>query len=158
MTDQRADPESEAKLVEISLTLATLLEEHIGPWVARSIEQRAAEGGQVSPALLADAERAATEATAVVGGRIRELLTTDIDHQMSTPLALVRSAISYPTAVLAEHGVTAPDRPVFETDAFPDDIYALSPANFADIHPDLRVPGLEWGAAKAFVHLKRRAS
>ena len=158
MTDQRADPQSEAKLIEISNTLAELLQHHIGPWIVRAIEQRATEAAVVTDELLAEAERAGAAATTDIGGRIGDLLATDIDQQTSTPLALLRLAISYATAVLAEHEVPAPERPAFETDAFPDDTYGLSPANFADVHEDLRVPGLEWGAAKAYVHLKRRAS
>ena len=36
---------------------------------------------------------------------------------------------------------------------FPDDVYDLSPATFADVDPALHEPGLVWGAAKAHVHL-----
>jgi len=32
----------------------------------------------------------------------------------------------------------------------------LAPAAFEDVAPELRDPGIEWGAAKAFVHLRRR--
>lgn len=158
MTDQRADPESEAKLVEISQTLADLLNDALGPWIVRAVEQRATEAGALTDQVLADAEQAAADASTDIGTRIRELLATDIDQQTSTPLALLREAISYPTEVLTNHNVPAPERPAFETDAFPDDHYGLSPANFADIDPELKIPGLEWGAAKAYVHLKRRAS
>ena len=40
--------------------------------------------------------------------------------------------------------------------AFPDDVYDLAPASFADVDPALHEPGLVWGAAKAHVHLARR--
>ena len=38
---------------------------------------------------------------------------------------------------------------------FPDDIYDLVPASFADVAPDLADLGLYWGAAKAFEHKRR---
>jgi hypothetical protein len=40
--------------------------------------------------------------------------------------------------------------------SFPDDVYDLTPASFADVDPALHEPGLVWGAAKAHVHLARR--
>ena len=39
---------------------------------------------------------------------------------------------------------------------FPDDLYDLTPGSFRDLDPALHEPGLEWGAAKAHVHLARR--
>jgi hypothetical protein len=45
-----------------------------------------------------------------------------------------------------------------ETDErlFPEDVYGLGPASFADIDPSVHEPGVAWGAAKAYVHLARR--
>ena len=88
--------------------------------------------------------------------RIRTLLSMDLDEQATNPLALLRSAVRYPTEVLAAHGVPPVDRDEFAVRAFPDDVYDLSPASFGDVHPDLHEPGLVWGAAKAHVHLQRR--
>jgi hypothetical protein len=48
------------------------------------------------------------------------------------------------------------ERDEFAERAFPEDVHGLAPAAFEDISPDLRGPGIEWGAAKAFVHLRRR--
>jgi hypothetical protein len=39
----------------------------------------------------------------------------------------------------------------------PDDVYGLVPAAFADLGPEVHDAGLVWGAAKAHVHLRRRA-
>jgi hypothetical protein len=47
-------------------------------------------------------------------------------------------------------------RDEFSERNFPDDTYDLTPASFADVDPSLHEPGLEWGAAKAHVHLARR--
>jgi hypothetical protein len=47
-------------------------------------------------------------------------------------------------------------RDEFSLRNFPDDVYDLTPASFADVDPELHEPGLLWGAAKAHVHLARR--
>ena len=91
-----------------------------------------------------------------VGAAVRALLALDIDEQRSTPLSLLREAVRYPTEVLRRAGV----EPVGERDdvrvrLFPDDVYDLSPAAFADVDPRLTEPGLVWGAAKAYEHLRR---
>jgi hypothetical protein len=96
--------------------------------------------------------RAATE----VGREVRELLVLDIDLQPTTPLALLRGAVRYPTAVLRGAGVPPVVRDEQQERLFPDDDYDLAPANFADVSPDLADTGLAWGAAKAYAHLQRR--
>jgi hypothetical protein len=91
-----------------------------------------------------------------VGAQVRALLTTDIDEQTTTPLAIVRGAgVRYPTGVLRGAGVPPVERDSFVERAFPDDLYDLAPASFADLDPALQEKGLEWGAAKAFEHKRR---
>lgn len=112
------------------------------PGLSRSLAEPAAEAGQ----------RAAAE----VGPEVRTLLEQDVDDQPTGPLAVLRTAVRYPTAVLADAGVPHVVRDDFAVRAFPDDVYGLSPASFADVHPALHEPGLVWGAAKAHVVLARR--
>ncbi len=88
---------------------------------------------------------------------VRELLAADIDEQRTGPLALVRAAVRYPASVLSAAGVLPVQRDADAVRLFPDDAFDLSPGSFAELHPDLRVPGLEWGAAKAYVHRRRHA-
>jgi hypothetical protein len=90
------------------------------------------------------------------GPRVRTLLETDIDEQRTNPLAVLRSLVGHPTAVLREAGAQPVARDDFKQRAFPDDVYDLSPASFAEVDPLLHEPGLAWGAAKAYVHLSRR--
>ena len=71
--------------------------------------------------------------------------------------ALVRAAVRYPASVLSAAGVLPVQRDADAVRLFPDDAFDLSPGSFAELHPDLRVPGLEWGAAKAYVHRRRHA-
>ena len=87
---------------------------------------------------------------------MRALLLLDVEEQRVNPLALLRRAVSYPTDVLRGAGVPPVVRSEFDERAFPDDVYALTPASFADIDPALHEPGILWGAAKAHAHLQRR--
>ncbi len=59
------------------------------------------------------------------------------------------------TAELRALGVSPVPRDAHSIQLHPDDIYDLTPATFAEIHPSLHEPGLAWGAAKAHVHLRR---
>lgn len=152
----RASAEDEERLVEISARLAEAINDCLPTWVHRCVAESAARSGQLSRQLEMAAIAAGQAALDDVGPKVQELLTTDIDAQTSTPLSLVRTAIRFPTQALREAGVTPPDRPEFDVEAFPDDIYGLTPANFGEVHADLHQPGIEWGAAKAFVHLRRR--
>ena len=129
----------------------------LGPWVVRSVlstvEQR---GGLVTGALRVRATEAGVAATTAVAPQVRALLALDIDDQRTGPLALVREAVAYPTAVLADAGVAPADRDAQAVALFPDDVYDLTPASFADLDPALAEAGIAWGAAKAHVHLARR--
>lgn len=88
--------------------------------------------------------------------RVRALLATDVDVQQGNPLSVLRWLVHHPTAVLRRAGARPVPRDEFSERNFPDDVYDLTPASFADVDPALHEPGLEWGAAKAHVHLARR--
>lgn len=137
--------------------LAMAIERAIPGWVARAVADRARHWQPGILAGLAEpVEAAGAAAAGEVGARIRDLLSLDVDEQRTGPLALLRSAVSYPTAVLADAGVPPVVRDAFAERAFPDDVYDLAPASFADVDPSLRELGLVWGAAKAHVVLARR--
>jgi hypothetical protein len=57
--------------------------------------------------------------------------------------------------VLRAAGVPPVVRDEHQERLFPEDVYDLAPANFADVDPALAEVGLAWGAAKAFEHLQR---
>lgn len=147
------------KLAEYAQQLADAIDGAVGSWIVRCVEQRlrAWQGGSdVDARVLAEARAAGEQARAELGPQLRKLLATDIDEQRLTPLTLLRRAVRYPTEVLRAAGVPPVVRDEFVERAFPDDVYDLSPATFADIDPALHEPGLVWGAAKAHVHLSRR--
>jgi hypothetical protein len=137
--------------------LADAVEAALGPWVERSVARVAEAWRPGSSAELAEAAAAAgRDALAELGPLVRALLETDVDEQATGPLALLRTAVRHPTAVLAAAGVPPVARDEFAVRAFPADAYDLSPAAFADLDPALHEPGLIWGAAKAHVVLARR--
>ena len=140
----------EAKLAEYSSALAAQLRADLPGWVERGVSSR------TDIDLSEPARRAGAAAAAEVGDQIGALLDTDIDQQRSTPLALLRGAVKYPTAVLSGAGVPETVRDDFSRSRFPDDVYDLCPTSFADLSEAAAEAGICWGAAKAHVHLSRR--
>jgi hypothetical protein len=136
--------------------LARAVDAALPGWVERAVEDRLrAAFGHADPAVMAEARRAGETARADVGSRIQALLAQDIDEQRTNPLALLRTAVRYPTEVLRAAGTPPVERDDFAEDRFPDDVYDLTPASFADIDPALAQPGNERGAAKAWTHMRR---
>ncbi len=115
----------------------------------------AGRDADAEPDLLAAAADAGRQAEVEVGQAVRALLEADIDQQPTTPLSLLRGAVRYPTAILRDAGVPPVERDEVQERLFPEDVYDLSPATFADVDPSLAEPGLVWGAAKAFAHIQR---
>ena len=159
MADTPAGP-SDADLAALdryATALADGIEAALGPWVERSVLEVCDRGGVlVTGDLRRRAAAAGAEATVAIAPEVRALLGLDIDDQRTGPLELVRRAVRWPTDVLSEAGVAPVDRDETARSMFPDDLYDLTPTSFRDLDPDLHEPGLEWGAAKAHVHLARR--
>jgi hypothetical protein len=109
------------------------------------------------PADVREAARAAAaRARADVGAELRAFLALDVDDQRTNPLAILRAAVRYPTAVLRDAGVPPVRRDEFKARAFPDDVYDLAPATWKDVDESLQEPGLIWSAWKAKTVLDRR--
>jgi hypothetical protein len=139
--------------------LADGIDAAVAGWVRRCVTRLVtAWAGPVPPEVAAAAVAAGEQARQELMPRVRALLAADIDDQTTTPLALLRQAVRYPTEVLQAAGVPAVARDSWAERAFPADIYDLSPATLADIDPALADPGLMWGAAKAFEHKRRHRS
>lgn len=124
----------------------------IGPWVRNSVA-RIADQWQpnLSEQLVDAAQAAAVAATDAVAPVVNQLLAQDAEQQRTNPLAIVRGAVRYPTAVLAAAGVPPVVRDAFAIEAFPEDDYDLTPGSFTDLDETLGEAGIAWGAAKAFV-------
>jgi len=97
------------------------------------------------------------EVEADVLPRLRALLARDVDEQHQSPLAVVRSAAATLGGALDALGVPPVERDDHQRSLFPDDDHDLVPATFADLSDDAGCRGIEWGAAKAFVHRARHS-
>jgi len=152
------DPADAAALARYAEALADAVVAALPGWVERSIADRfrSWKGEEPSDALRAAGRAAGVATVADLEGPLRELLAQDIDAQRSNPLAVVRRAVVWPTAVLRAAGVPPVARDAHAERLFPDDDYDLTPASFRDLHPDVHEPGLVWGAAKAHVIMSRR--
>jgi len=147
----RSLAQDEAALGEYANGLVTGVERVAGPWLQGLINN-------LKPGLASTPEVAAEldSFVATLVATLRELLDRDISDQTIAPLEVMRRSVGFATPILANADVAPVDRGDFEIRNFPDDVYNLTPASFAEIHPDLHEPGLMWGAAKAHVHLRRR--
>lgn len=151
------DPADAAALRGYATALADGVDVALPGWVVRCVESRAGQAGTPLAGDVIDAARRAGDAArAEVGVAVRALLARDVDDQPTGPLALLRGAVRYPTAVLAEAGVPPVARDEVDRRLHPDDVYDLGPASFRDLDPALHEPGIAWGAAKAHVVLARR--
>lgn len=147
------DPSDVERLDALATALADAIEVALPGWVERSVVARA---GLVGPDVRAAATDAGRRAATEVGAAMRALLAADVDEQRTSPLALLRQAVRYPTEVLRDAGVAPVRRDDFAERAFPDDVYDLAPATWSDIDASLHDRGIVWGAAKAHVVLARR--
>ena len=139
--------------------LADLVEAVLPGWVERLVHLRLhAWSGPPSPHQMEAARNAGRRAVADVGPRLRGLLAADVDEQGTTPLAIIRSAVGYPAAVLREAGVPPVERDQRQSQLLPDDEYDLAPATWSDVDERLVEPGIAWGAAKAMEHRRRHGA
>lgn len=151
------DPGAEA-LARYGEALTVAVEAALGPWMAAAVEAHLPAG--LTPGRRAEVDRHLADETARavadIGGRLRQLLALDLDDQWTNPLSIIRQAVAHPTAVLAAAGAPPVARDDTDAALHPDDVYGLVPLAFADLGPEVHERGLEWGAAKAHVHLTRR--
>ena len=139
---------------EHATALANAIVDALPGWVERCVARRL---GRADAAVSEAAHEAGVRAADELGREVRDLLAADIDDQRTTPLALLRTGVRYPTEVLRDAGVPPVERDPVQVRLLPDDIYDLSPATFADVDPALAEPGMVWGAAKALAHRRRHA-
>jgi hypothetical protein len=159
-TDGTGTGGAERLLAELGAALCTQIVTVVPDWVERQVYRIVdawdPTGTAVDRTTLAtEAGRAGRRAVEDVAVRLRDLLAADVDAQATTPLAVVRAAVVYPTGVLLRAGVPAVVRDAFDEARFPDDIYGLTPASLAAVDPQLTDPARAWGAAKAMAHKAR---
>lgn len=137
--------------VDYAAALAEVVDEVLPGWVLRCVRRFRSD-------LDDEANVAGDEARRATGLRMRALLGVDLDEQRSNPLAVLRSAVEFPTAVLSAAGELPVRREPFVENAFPHDVYDISPATWSDVDPKLQDVGIAWSAWKAHEFLRRRRS
>lgn len=154
------DPADAAALALHAAALADAVVAALPGWAEHAVigRYRAWCGEGPPPAVVDAAREAGVAAQAEVEAPLRALLAQDVDAQRANPLAIVRGAVPHLTAALREAGVPPVVRDAHAERLFPDDVYDLAPAAFADLAPEVHEPGLIWGAAKAHVILRRRSA
>ncbi len=150
--------EAEAAYREVATELLAALDDTLTGWIVRILHERlpADWPPERRAELAGPIDEVARSIHAEVGPRLQALLTADVDDQRLGPLGVLRAAVAPANRMLSDAGVPTPRRDPVSEEMFPDDPYDLSPANFADVDPDLHELGLIWGAAKAHVVLARR--
>jgi hypothetical protein len=149
-------PSDEALLVAHATALADGVEAALPGWVDRAVTFIATAWFGAVPGDVHEAARAAGARAALeVGPAVRAALLADVDDRGPNPLAVLRDAVRFPTAVLRDAGVPPVERDAFVEGRFPEYDYDLVPTAFADLDPRLHDLGLAWGAARAFVHRSR---
>lgn len=138
------------KLEQFAEQLLAGLQAHTAGWVSSVISARVLDTRvtELVENLTGDIDRVLVE--------VAQLLRADIDAQGANPLAIIRSLVPSLTQVLQNEGVAEVVRDPDAMRLFPGDVFDLTPGAFSDVHPELHMPGLAWGAAKAHVHLQRR--
>ncbi len=149
------EPDPDQVLADLGDELAARVGAAVPAWVVRCVEARLAPGAPERDRVMAQAEAAGRRAGQEVAAQLHALLGADVDGQRSTPLAVVRAAVSYPTEVLRQAQVPPVPRDPFVSERFPDDPYGLTPASLQAMDPDLGEAAIAWGAAKAMAHRKR---
>ena len=133
------------------IRLATLVVELFPDWATRSILTIAPESSEE------DARAVGVTVASNLSPRLIELLSSDIDDQRQSPLALVRRHMYPLTAHLAELRASPAVRDPYDEEAFPADVFALGPKAWSDLGDDVSDAGLRWGAAKAMAHRRRHS-
>jgi hypothetical protein len=144
---------------EAGAALADAIDATLGAWVVACVEQRMSEAGRTAPPEVLEAARLAGDAAVQdIGQRVRVLVERDIDAQTTTPLSLVRAAVSYPTSILREAGLPPRARDAFRVSRFPDDDFDLTPTSLSALGDEVGELAIVWGAAKAMAHRHRHLS
>jgi hypothetical protein len=148
-------PDPDGILAELGAELAVGVAAAVPAWVMRCVDGFVSPDAPGRERTMAQAEVAGRQAQKEVAARLAALLSGDVDQQRSTPLAVVRAAVSYPTEVLRDARVPPVARDRFVSERFPDDPYGLTPATLQALDPGLGDLALAWGAAKAMAHRRR---
>lgn len=137
--------------------LLTVVVDAVPAWVDSVVRKHVRRSfGVVSEDVAALIVIAAKDAQNYVSEQLTVLMNTDVDHQQTNPLQILRDAAKFPTRVLKDAGVATPVRDHFDEQINPHDVYGLGPYTWRDLGEEVHDAGIEWGAWKAATVLARR--
>ena len=143
-----AEPTADEKFTQYGLELVRVVDAAIRPWLRSLYVDRTST--QPCAATEAAIESVAQEANRL----LLELIESDIDQPLSGPLERIRQAVGPLNAELVSAGAVPPRRDPIDREMRPEDIFAIGPMVFADLGDEVHAAGIQWGAAKAFIHLE----
>ena len=146
-----AEPTDEQRYLAYGQALRAAVADAFDPWLVALLESR--NGGQPLADEVASAiARVRTDALA----NLTTLIEADVAEPLSGPLEQIRRAMSTLGATLDDHGFERPARDPYDEQMLPDDVHALGPISFLDLGEAVQSAGINWGAAKAHLHMSRR--
>ena len=128
----------------------------VDEWSQRLIDRHCRPEQLAPDQVILDRAAVVLEVRSYVIAELQQLLSTDVEQQRVNPLSIFRSAVQPLTDFLESLNCRPVIRDEFNQRSFPNDIFGLSPATWADIDERLVEPGLEWGAFKAASVITRR--
>ena len=136
---------------EIPAALLDAVASAVGPWIRSRMTMLA-----VDRMTSVEIDAVVEQVSSIAVRDLRTLLSTDVDEQRANPLHVLRSAASLATSALHAAGVDTVRRDAVETEAMPDDVYALGPLTWRDLSDEVHDAGITWGAWKAATVIARR--
>ena len=145
------------QLQEIGAQLAQELEKALPIWVEACVRRAyEASGGEWQQQIADETLSAGARCARALTQELSEILTADVEQQITNPMSVLRKAAMYPTEVLLRHETPPLQRDEYAEAAFPKDIYDLTPTAFLDFGQRCHELGITWGATKAHAHFAKR--
>ncbi len=141
----------EEKFEQYGRALHAAVSEAVRPWLVREVSSRLGSADDELALLL-------EETAQDVERSIDELVGADVDQPLSGPLERIRLCVEPLNSELDRRGVEPPARNTVDRQLRPLDRHELGPMTFRDLSDGVHDAGINWGAAKAHLHLKRRRS
>ncbi|MDP7068191.1 MAG: hypothetical protein QF637_11250 [Acidimicrobiales bacterium] len=144
-------------LQEIGVQLAQELRDALPQWVETSVRNiYQAWGGDWHEQIAEDARIAGAQCVNDLMPAITASLQVDVEKQNTNPMSILRMAARYPTEVLSRIEIPPVQRDEYAKEAFPHDVYDLTPTAFLDFGQRCHELGITWGATKAHAHFAQR--
>ncbi len=152
--DDVAEDEDAAAYRAYGRNLVDAVDASIRPWLMLVVTERF--GGAIPPESAEAVEAAVSAAADEAHRSLTELALASPETPLSGPLERLRRSVQPVTDMLDAASVPKPPRNPVDMEMRPNDTYAIGPLTFTDLSQDVHTAGITWGAAKAYIHTRRR--